>query len=89
MTLTRSFAFVLLSFAVTLSQYGCGGCQGDQEKTGGEAMKPKAEMQQPPAEKPVAPTPPPAADAGELEPDCFVIVDAEPDFGGPPLEVVF
>ena len=24
-----------------------------------------------------------------MEPDCFVIVDAEPDFGGPPLKVTF
>jgi PKD repeat protein len=88
MTLTRSVAFVLLSLAVTLSLYGCGGCQGGDEKTSSEAAKPKAAVEQPPAGKPVVPTPP-VADADQMEADCFVIVDAEPDFGGPPLEVKF
>lgn len=93
MTRPRSIALVLFTFTVALSLYGCGGCQGGEEKPSGEA-KPKAEMQPPPEAKPAAPEaaapePPPAADAAAVEPDCFVIVDAEPDFGGPPLKVVF
>lgn len=88
MTITRSVAFVLLSLAVTLSLNGCGGCQGGEEETTGAAPKPKAEMQPPQAAKPAVPTQPPAA-AAEEEADCFVIVDAEPDFGGPPLKVQF
>jgi hypothetical protein len=89
MTLTRSVALALLAFAVSLSLYGCGGCQGSEEKSSGTTAAPKAEVKPPQAGKPAAPTNPPAADAGGLEPDCFVIVDAEPDFGGPPLKVVF
>jgi hypothetical protein len=90
MTMIRTVAFVLFSFAVTLTLYGCGGCQGGEEKPSGAAPQPpKAEMEQPPAEKPAVATQPPAAAAGEGEVDCFVIVDAEPDFGAPPLKVQF
>jgi hypothetical protein len=85
----RFVAFALLSFAAALSLYGCGGCQGGEEKPSGEEAKPKAEMEQPQAGQPAAPQQPAAAAAGADEPDCFVIVDAEPDFGGPPLEVRF
>jgi hypothetical protein len=65
---------------------GCGGCQPEEE------VKPPAPA---PVEKPkeqaVPPTAPPAPAEGaaEAEPDCFVIVDAEPDFGPPPLKVQF
>lgn len=93
---TSYVAVALLSFAVALSSYGCGGCQGGEEKPSGEAAKPKAEMEQPKAAmeqpqagKPAVPTQPPAAAAGADEADCFVIVDAEPDFGAPPLKVQF
>ena len=67
---------------------GCGGC--NQEKPA-----------QPPAAAPAAAAPTtsaatPAAGAGAAattpqgnEADCFVIVDAEPDFGAPPLSVHF
>jgi hypothetical protein len=89
MTLIRSVALVLLSFVVALSLYGCGGCQGGEETPVGEAPpQPKAEVGQPQAEKPAVATQPPAA-AAEAEADCFVIVDAEPDFGAPPLKVQF
>lgn len=86
---TRYVALALLSFVLALSSYGCGGCQGGEEKPSGEAPKPKAEMEQPKAAKPAMPTQPPAAAVDEDEADCFVIVDAEPDFGGPPLKVQF
>jgi hypothetical protein len=70
---------------------GCGGCQPEEEVK----QPPPAAVQQPPAEKPaeqaMPPTAPPQAaeGTGEEEPDCFVIVDAEPDFGPPPLKVQF
>lgn len=89
MTLIRSAALVLLSLIATLSLYGCGGCQGGEEKPAGEAPKPQAEREQPQAGKPVVATQAPAAAVEEIEPDCFVIVDAEPDFGAPPLKVQF
>jgi PKD repeat protein len=74
---------LLLLAAVSLS--GCGGCNGDKTP--------------PPAAAPAAtPTVGAAAAAGATaavapeqgnEVDCFVIVDAEPDFGAPPLTVHF
>jgi hypothetical protein len=85
---TRFAVYVLLAFTVALSSYGCAGCEGGAEKPSGE-VQPNAEMEQPQAGKPAVPTQPAAADAGNVEADCFVIVDAEPDFGGPPLEVAF
>jgi PKD repeat protein len=74
-------AFVLLGLGSLAS---CGGCNGNTPA--------------PPAGAPVASTstPPsatgrnaegPTAQAGSA--DCFVIVDAEPDFGAPPLTVHF
>ena len=75
---------------------GCGGCQSEQDT---KAPAPAAEKQadkpaeQPKVEaaKPAAPAAPaaPAEGEGPNEPDCFVIVDAEPDFGPPPLKVQF
>jgi hypothetical protein len=70
-------SLTLLALTATLG--GCGGCNGDQA--------PPAPAATPPAgEQPAAA--PPAAPAG-TEVDCFVIVDAEPDFGAPPLTVNF
>jgi PKD repeat protein len=83
--MTRTF-FVPLLVLATVSLAGCGGCNGD---------KPPPPAAAPPA---VTPTAPSAAAAGATaavvpeqgtEVDCFVIVDAEPDFGAPPLNVHF
>lgn len=79
---------VLLRLSVVLlllacSVAGCGGCQPG-ERAGRQAAPPAAQPGQPQA---AAPTP--AAARDELEVDCFVIVDAEPDFGAPPLTVNF
>ncbi len=72
----------VLSVAVILPLVlaGCGGCERE-ERPGEEG----------PAGAPVAApaTKPPAAEAEQVEVDCFVIVDAEPDFGPPPLTVNF
>ena len=69
----------------TLSIAGCGGCNGDKAA--------------PPTPAPALITPTSAAAAAGAtaavvpeqgaEIDCFVIVDAEPDFGAPPLTVHF
>lgn len=80
MTRTPLSVFLLVC---TLPFTGCGGCNGDK------AGQPPAPVAAPatPAEGPRE-TP---AGAGEpiAEVDCFVIVDAEPDFGAPPLTVHF
>jgi hypothetical protein len=74
---------------------GCGGCQSEEQV---KQPPPPAAVEKPQAEapkvEPTPPAPPPpappaAAGTGEEEPDCFVIVDAEPDFGPPPLKVQF
>jgi PKD repeat protein len=86
------FAAVLLLAAWSLS--GCGSCQPSQKAS---APAPAAAEKAAPAEQPPAQNAaPPAAAAAKTtpaeedsEPDCFVIVDAEPDFGGPPLKVSF
>ncbi len=79
----------LLLFA-TVSLAGCGGCNGDKP------APPAGAAPAPPAA--AKPTVPGAAAAGATaavvpeagtEVDCFVIVDAEPDFGPPPLSVQF
>jgi hypothetical protein len=57
---------------------GCGGCQGD-----------RADLSTPGASPAATPQTPVAGPAGGAEIDCFVIVDAEPDFGAPPLTVNF
>jgi hypothetical protein len=96
MRLSAPIAAVLLITAWSLS--GCGSCEPSQKASApAPAPPPAAEKAQPPAaEQPQKQAEaPPAAPAGgtqkaeEAEPDCFVIVDAEPDFGGPPLKVSF
>lgn len=80
-------AIIFLAFATAFT--GCGGCNEN-----------KAPSAPPPPAATVAPAAPaaPAAPQGEAakpaapadaEVDCFVIVDAEPDFGAPPLNVNF
>jgi hypothetical protein len=75
---------------------GCGGCQSEQDTKAPAppAVEKQADKpaEQPKVEEAAKPTAPPAAPAegeGANEPDCFVIVDAEPDFGPPPLKVQF
>jgi PKD repeat protein len=85
--MTKSLRAILVLGMLSLA--GCGGgCNGEK------AAPPAAA---PPAAAPVA-TAPSAAAAGATaavvpeqgtEVDCFVIVDAEPDFGAPPLTVHF
>ena len=58
---------------------GCGGCQDSRVNPPGAALSPAAGG---PAATVSAP-----GDPAEI--DCFVIVDAEPDFGAPPLTVSF
>jgi predicted lipid-binding transport protein (Tim44 family) len=95
----KGSTLIALVLAVTAwSLSGCGSCE-PAEKASAPAPAPaqKAPEPPPPAAQPPAaqqqPAAPPAAaqpTAGEdPEPDCFVIVDAEPDFGGPPLKVSF
>lgn len=83
---------VLTRAAVLLAAFcfaGCGGCGPEEEPAAKQpAAKQPAPAEQPQKEdaKPAAKAPAPAA---EEEPDCFVIVDAEPDYGPPPLKVQF
>jgi PKD domain len=85
----RRFVLQPLLLVAVFWWSGCGGCQTEEQAkpaapAPAAAEKPKVEQR---AEKPTAATP--ATAGGESEPDCFVIVDAEPDFGPPPLKVQF
>jgi len=73
-------ALVLLGLG---SLAGCGGCNGNPPVP--PAATPIAESATPAG---AAAVENPAAPAGAAA-DCFVIVDAEPDFGAPPLTVHF
>jgi len=81
------FAFLVLGSAVA----GCGGCQPDSTPPPAAAPTAPAAAPAAPAAEAVAPTvaAAPVAPADDGEVDCFVIVDAEPDFGAPPLTVNF
>ena len=79
---------LLLLGAASLT--GCGGCNSGKPAT--PAAKPAATT--PAADTPPAAGAPTAATGAATTPaaseaDCFVIVDAEPDFGAPPLTVHF
>jgi PKD repeat protein len=87
--MTRPLLRTFLLIAAT-SLAGCGGCNSDK------GAPPAAAPAAPPAA--AKPTQSSAAAAGATaavvpeqgsEVDCFVIVDAEPDFGAPPLTVQF
>jgi hypothetical protein len=83
----RRVTLVTLVVAGAFWWSGCGGCQPEEKAAPpAPAEQPKQEA---PAAAPPAPTAPPAAAQQETEPDCFVIVDAEPDYGPPPLKVQF
>jgi hypothetical protein len=87
MMMRTTLATLMLLGAAALA--GCGGC--NQEKPAAPAGAP--------ADAPTpaggAPSTPAAAAGGAAtaapqdEADCFVLVDAEPDFGAPPLAVHF
>jgi hypothetical protein len=80
-------AIVSLALAGLLA--GCGGCNGDKAAPP-PAAAPTAAAAAPAAPAPAGEAAPAAAPAaGQAEVDCFVIVDAEPDFGAPPLTVNF
>jgi hypothetical protein len=78
-------SLVLLVIAAAFS--GCGGCNDSKAPSApapAATVPPAPAAGQAPAEAPKA-----AAPAADSEVDCFVIVDAEPDFGAPPLNVNF
>jgi len=83
-TIHQCFAVLL---AATLA--GCGSCQSGAptSKTSQPAQKEAPPTQQKPAAAP--PAQQPAAAPATPEVDCFVLVDAEPDFGPPPMKVTF
>jgi hypothetical protein len=90
--MTRSFCAHLLPVLLALSLAGCGSCERTEAPAPAAkpaadapaAQAPAAAPGAPQAEQPLAGQPPSAE-----EPDCFVIVDADPDFGEPPLKVNF
>jgi hypothetical protein len=65
---------------------GCGSCSPGGQTTS-QPPAPAAAPQAPAAQQSAAPAAP--ATAAQPEVDCFVLVDAEPDFGTPPLKVQF
>lgn len=80
----RTLRSFLILFTCALA--GCGGCQKDG--TPPPAAAPPAAATAPAAA--AAPGGAATAASGDAkEVDCFVIVDAEPDFGAPPLTVNF
>lgn len=81
--LPRSLAILALATAVG----GCGGCNENKAPSAPAAPAPTAPAAAPAPQQPAS-APPGGAQAG-AEVDCFVIVDAEPDFGAPPLTVNF
>jgi hypothetical protein len=84
--MTRSLrVLALLALATALG--GCGGCNENKAPTAPAAPAATQPAAAPAGEQPAAA--PQAGAPGGSEVDCFVIVDAEPDFGAPPLTVNF
>ena len=80
----KAFAIAIAVFA-TIS--GCGSCQPpDEERSEAPA---NAAPPAPAAQAPVTPPSEQAAPAEAEEDDCFVVLDAVPDYGPAPLEVHF
>lgn len=81
---------ILVSLCIVIACVlaGCGGCQDKSEAPPPPAAAPVAATAAAPAAA-GAPTAAAAPEAEKQEVDCFVIVDAEPDFGAPPLVVNF
>jgi hypothetical protein len=78
---------ILVAIAL-LTLNGCNSCQQPEEAPPAPAPPPPAAPQ---GETPAAAPQAPAAQAppAEQEPDCFVILDAVPDYGPAPLKVEF
>jgi hypothetical protein len=81
--LPRAIIFLAGAAAFT----GCGGC--NESKAPSAPAQPAATAAAPAPAAPQGEAAKPAAPAADAEVDCFVIVDAEPDFGAPPLTVNF
>ena len=81
--LPRAILFLACAAAFT----GCGGC--NENKAPSAPAQPAATAAAPAPAAPQGEAAKPAAPAADAEVDCFVIVDAEPDFGAPPLNVNF
>jgi len=81
-TFPRSLVLLVLAAAFS----GCGGCNDSKAPS---APAPAATVPPAPAAGEAPEAPKAAAPAADSEVDCFVIVDAEPDFGAPPLNVNF
>lgn len=81
---------ILTAAALSILAAGCNGCQPEDAPP---AAPPPPAAEQAPAEAP--PPQPPAAEAPAAqapaaeEADCFVILDAVPDYGPAPLKVEF
>lgn len=81
---------ILIATALSILAAGCNGCQPEEAPP---AAPPPPAAEQAPAEAP--PPQPPAAEAPAAqapaaeEADCFVILDAVPDYGPAPLKVEF
>jgi nucleoid-associated protein YgaU len=78
---------ILIAVAIATLAGGCSSCQQPEEAP---PAAPEA-AGQPAAEAPPAAPEAPAAQApaGEEEAECFVILDANPDYGAAPLKVEF
>lgn len=104
MTATRRLGWALLTWTATWVA-GCGGCQQEsapKPAAAPQAAAPAAAATKPAAAKPTLPppgptntlpadalTPPPEDPEAALAEDCFVMMDAFPDYGAPPLKVKF
>ncbi len=76
----------LILFVGLVFVSGCGGCQ--TEPPGKQAPAPAVDGTEAAKPAPAMGGNEPAG-ADVLEPDCFVILDGEPDYGEPPLRVHF
>lgn len=77
-----------ISVAMFAAFSGCGSCGSPEEvPTTGSTTPQEAQDAGPPVQPPIAPTP--EQPSAVEEEDCFVIMDATPDYGPAPLEVQF
>jgi len=84
--MTHSNRWLALASVLTLALGGCGSCQKTEESAPGTGVRQTA----PEPKAPALPTQPPAAAVTQAPSnDCFVFVDAEPDYGDAPLTAVF
>lgn len=96
MTISKRLLFLVPALVGGLGLSGCAGCNKEEAPATAPAASKPADA------KPAAPAPvatntlpadafaPPPEDAEEaLAEDCFVMMDAFPDYGAPPLKVKF